>query len=42
MAVSFTPLTLYLSVLLERRLYGLLFGFESLGQGKFLLPLLDI
>jgi hypothetical protein len=42
MMVSFTPLSLYLPVLLERRLCGLLFRFASLGQEKFLLPLLDI
>jgi hypothetical protein len=42
MVVSFTPLSLYLPVLLERRLCGLLFRFESLGQEKFLLSLLDI
>jgi len=42
MVVSFTPLPLYLSVLLERSLCGLLFRFSSLGQNKFLLPLLDI
>ena len=42
MVVSFTPLHLYLLVLLERRLCGLLFRFASLGQEKCLLPLLDI
>jgi len=42
MVVSFTPLPLYLPVLLERKLCGLLFQFASLGQENFLLPLIDI
>jgi hypothetical protein len=42
MVVNFTPLSFYLPVLLETRLCALLFQFASLGQEKFLLPLLDI
>jgi len=42
MVATFTPLPIYLLVLLERTLCGLLLRFASIGQEKFLLPLLDI
>jgi len=40
--VNFTPLPLYLPVLFERRLCGLLFRSTNLGQDKFLLTLVEI